>query len=112
MLDILRLVGQACLLYALLWPLDTRGQSSEGECQDLLKICQALKQNFTLTQLTLMFVQEAKEWQWQNEGTSDLERCAVKESDSVNLIRARERKPYVTIKILIIPVYCMHFRTC
>jgi len=61
-----------------------------SQCQDFSKICQALQRNFTLTSLTLNV-----DW----EGKSDLEKCAYKESDSVNLTRTRENKPYVIIKI-------------
>ena len=68
-----------------------------SQCQDLITICQALRQNFTLTKLTLILVQRVEKWPV--EGETDLEKCAVKESDSVNLIRAKERKPYVTIKV-------------
>ena len=77
---------------------------TDSQCQDLFKICQALKQNFTLTKLTLKYLRKIERWP-EAEGATDLEKCALGESDSVNLIRAREKKPYVKIHIKICPRY-------
>ena len=72
----------------------------DSQCQDLFKICQTLRQNFTLTKLTLKFVRKIERWP-EAEGATDLEKYALKESGSINLIRAREKKPYVKINIKI-----------
>ena len=72
----------------------------DNQCQDISRVCQTLRQNFTLTKLTLKFVRKIERWP-EAEGATDLEKCALRESDSVNLIRVRENKPYLKIHIKI-----------
>ena len=67
------------------------------QCQwkDLLQVFQALRQNSTVTKLTLAFEDK------KGEGAIDIEKLAMKEGDLVNLVRAKEKKPYVVIHILV-----------
>lgn len=70
----------------------------QHQCQDLLKVFQALRQNFTVTKLTLAFVwMEDKK----DQDAIDIEKLAMKEGDLVNLVRAKEKKPYVVIRFLV-----------
>lgn len=62
-------------------------QFHQCQGQDFAKLFKALKQNFTLKKLTLLF-----------DPGADVPNVAV-ESDSVNLLRANEKKPYLKICI-------------